>query len=306
MKAGAAALCLSLWCLSGASAQSYQNSPHVEGDSASVRVYYDQRVNTTNVKKDVFIYNGPKADEVLAAVRRIVSEQRAELATLVKRDDVDTLRSDLLRQLNDHFDSQPDVIASLRTLLDARAPEHLGYWDVSVGLSTALAGGPGMGGTGRVGGSLDMLTLGAFRQSLALRLGFEVLKRSSANRHPDGRELREPDDRLSFHGWIEPGYEARWLGRHVSVHLGFLLGAQTIEAPIGAGPFVTYGITLAPEVHLGPEDRTGVRLGVQWRVASMTRPVFELQGRLGPSQTPERNLQHMLLVYAGMYFGLFS
>ena len=289
---------------SGAHAQSYQNSPHVEGDSASVRVYYDQRVNTTNVKKDVFIYNGPKADEVLAAVRSIVNEQQEELATLVRKDDVDTLRADLLRQLNQRFDSQPDVIESLQKLLEARTPEHRGYWDVSVGFSSVFAGGPALGGNGRLGGSLDMLTLGEFRQSFGVRLGFEVLKRDRWSRPPEGGPELDLYDRLAYHTWIEPGYEVWWLGKHVGVQLGFVLGAQMFDAENGR-PYVTYGFTLAPQVHLGPEDGAGVRLGVQWRMASMTRPVFDFQG-LEVDQTPERTLQHTLLVYAGMYFGLFS
>ena len=297
---------LGLLCLliaSQARAQSYENSPHVEGDSASVKVYYDQRVNTTNVKKEVFVYNGPKADEVLAAVRSIVSEQQEELATLVSKDDVETLRADLLRQLNHRFDSQPDVMASLQVLLDAREPEHRGYWDVSVGFSSVFAGGPGMGGNGRVGGSLDMLTIGEFRQSFGVRLGLEVLKRDRWSRAPGGREL-DPDDPLAFHGWIEPGYEVWWLGKHVGVQVGLLLGAQKLDAG-NSSPHVTYGFTLAPQVHLGPEDGTGVRLGVQWRMASMTRPVFDFQWAL-LSQNPERTVQHVVLIYAGMYFGLFS
>jgi hypothetical protein len=291
--------------VSQTSAQSYENSPHVEGDSASVRVYYDQRVNTTNVKKDVFVYNGPKADEVLAAVRGIVNEQQAKLATLVSKDDVNTLRGDLLALLQDQFDSQPDIIASLRALLDAYAPVHVGYWDIGVGLSNVLAGGPGLGGGGRIGGYLDMLTTGPLRHALGVRVGFEVLERDEISRQPDGRVLGQPSDRLSFHGWLEPGYEVWWLGKHVSLQLSLLLGAQAFEAGSGSRPFITYGATLAPEARIGPEDGTGIRIGVQYRIASMTRPVFDFQG-LMPSLTPERTVQHVLLVYAGMYFSVFG
>jgi hypothetical protein len=162
-----------------------------------------------------------------------------------------------------------------------------------------------MGGSGRVGGSLHVLTLGDFRQSLGVRVGLEVLKRDAWERNPASGDISEAYyDRLAFHGWLEPGYEVWWLGKHIGMQLGLLLGAQMFEAGNGS-PYVTYGFTLGPQAHLGPEDGTGVRVGVQWRVASMTRPVLEFQG-FDLKPTPERNLQHMLLVYAGMYFGLFS
>ena len=298
------ALCC-LCVVSRAAAQNYENSPHVEGNSATVRVYYDQRVNTTNVKKDVFVYNGPKADEVLAAVRRIVNEQQAELSTLASKDDARALRSDLLTKLQEHFDSQPDVIASLKVLLDERGPEHIGYCDLSVGFSNVLIGGPGMGGSTSLGGSLDMLETGPLRHALGVRIGFEALKRDESSRDPDSFAIGEPSERLSFHGWIEPSYEVWWLGKHVSLQLGLLLGAQVFDAGAGARPFVTYGVSLAPEARIGPEDGTGIRIGVQYRIASMTRPDFDFRG-FSRIDNPERTLQHVLLVYAGMYFGLFS
>lgn len=288
-----------------AHAQSYENSPHVEGDSATVRVYYDQRVNTTNVKKDVFIYNGPKADEVLAAVRRIVSEQQTQLATLVDKDDVDALRGDLLRQLQYHFDSQPDVIASLKQLLDEHV-QHIGTLDIAVGLSYVLAGGPGTGGSGRLGGYLDMLTTGPLRHAFGVHLGFEALGRANPNRDPDGIVLVVSDDRMSYHGWVEPGYEVSWLGKHVSLQFGLLLGAQRLESNSSREAFaITYGSSLGVEARIGHEDGTGVRIGVQYRIASMTRPDLRFHA-LGPGHTSERNVQHTLVLYAGMYFGLFG
>jgi hypothetical protein len=287
------ALALVAWA-PAARAQTYQNSPHVDGNDASVRVYYDQRVNNTQVKKDVFIYKGPKTEQVLAAVRTILAEREAELAQLVNKDDVKALREDVLAQLEKHFNDQPDLLTVIKQQLSRPPLKHKGYWDVNVGITAVATGGPGLGGSGQLGGHLDVLTLGAFRHSLGLALGFEVLDREERSRIPAGEEL-DPDSRLAFHGWAAPGYEVWWLSQHLSLQLSLLIGAQAFEAGSGSsGPRVTYGGAIGPVLHIGDAQGSGANIGISWRIESMTRPVFQFEG-FGRSATPERTLQHVVM-----------
>lgn len=285
-----------------AGAQSYQNSPHVEGDAARVRVYYDQRVRNTQVKKEVFVYQGPRTEEVLAAVRQILTDQDSKLARLVSQDDVRSLRADMLKQLHQHFSDQPDIIASIKQILAKSPKRHRGHWDLGVGVSGVIAGGAGLGGHGLLSAHLDVHAADGFRYAIGLQLGFEVLDRVAYTRTPAGAEIDETS-RISFHGWGAPSFQAWWLSKHVSLQFSALLGAQAFEAGLGARPYVTYGAALTPEVHIGQADATGANIGLSWRVQSMTRPVFEFKG-LQPAPTPERTWQHVLMLYAGMYFGL--
>lgn len=295
-----------LCATSHASAQSYVSSPHVEGDGATVRVYYDQKVNHTHVKKEVFVYQGPKTEDVLSAVQQIVNQRQAELDELVNKDDMKSLRNEVLAQLHRQFREQPDVMAAIRRLAPIPA-RHRGHWSIAAGLSTVVAGGPGLGGNIQLDGHLNVLQPGTFRQSLGLRVGLEVLERSQYS--PGGlTETLGETYRLSFHGWLEPGYEIFWFKGHLALQISALIGAQTFEEGVGDRYTVAYGVALAPELRIGSSNGTGVSIGVKYRAASMTRPVFpfESPSPLMPRQQAEHALQHFVLLYAGMYFSLFG
>jgi hypothetical protein len=268
-------------------------------------VYYDQRVEHTHVKKEVFVYQGPKADDVLSAVQQIVNERQAQLDELAGRDDIHRLRDEVLVQLDRKFREQPDVLLAIRQLAPAPT-KHSGHWSLAVGMSSVIAGGPGLGGNIQLGGHRDVLQRGAFRQALGLRVGFEVLARSQYTPSPNDPTLDETD-RLSFHGWLEPGYELYWFEGHLAMQASALVGAQKFESGVGDRFYIAYGIAIAPELRIGASDGTGVSLGIKYRVASMTRPVFPYEGgAVIPRQQPERALQHFLLLYAGMYFSFFG
>jgi hypothetical protein len=156
----------------------------------------------------------------------------------------------------------------------------------------------------QLAGQLDVLQPGIFRQALGVRIGFEVLDRSQFTPSPT-HPMLDQVDRLSFHGWLEPGYEIYWFKGHVALQASALLGAQTFDAGIGAGPRIAYGIAVAPELRIGASNGTGVSIGIKYRAASMTRPVFPYEG-FETHAKPERALQHFLLLYAGMYFSFFG
>jgi hypothetical protein len=183
--------------------------------------------------------------------------------------------------------------------------KHRGYWSMAVGLSSVVAGGPGLGGNVQLGGHLDVLQPGTLRQSLGIRIGFEVLERSQYTPSPLSPTLDE-SERLSFHGWVEPGYEIYWFKGHVALQASALIGTQAFEAGLGGRPYIAYGVAVAPELRIGASNGSGFSIGIKYRAASMTRPVFPFDGALAPRQRPERALQHFLLLYAGMYFSFFG
>jgi hypothetical protein len=173
-----------------------------------------------------------------------------------------------------------------------------------VGVSSVFAGGPGLGGNVQLDGHLNVLEPNAYRQSIGLRAGFEAINRAEYTPSPLRPTLGE-NDRLSFHGWAEPGYELFWIKAHLAFQASLLLGAQSFEAGRGDRLHVTYGAALATELRIGPSEGTGVDVGIKWRMASMTRPVFPYDV-LQLHDRPERSLQHVLLLYAGMYFSIFG
>lgn len=281
-------------------AQSYTSSPHVVGDGASVRVYYDQKVNHTHVKKEVFVYQGPKTEDVLSAIRQIVDARQSDL---IDKDDMKALRDEVIAQLHHQFRQQPDVLAAIRQLAPAPA-RHCGHWSFALGLSSIIAGGPGLGGHVQAGGHLDVSETATFRQAIGVRLGLEILERTQYT--PGGLNTSlGGEDRRSSHGWIEPTYELYWLKGHLALQVSALLGAQTFEAGVGDRYTISYGLALAPELRIGTSNGTGVSIGIKYRAASMTRPVFPYEGFVVPDH-PERALQHFILLYAGMYFGFFG
>ena len=284
-------------------AQSYQSSPHVEGDGANVRVYYDQRVHHTHVKKELFVYKGPKTEDVLSAVQRIVDQRQGELERLIDKDDMQALRAELLEQLDQQFRAQPDVLAAIRRLAPVPSQQR-GHWGLAAGLSGVVAGGAGLGGAAQLDGYLHIPQPGSFRHAVGIRAGFEVLKRSQHTPSPTAATLGETS-RVSYHGWLEPGYELFWLKGHLALQLSLLLGAQVFEWGVGHDPYVTFGVGVAPELRLGPNDGTGVSIGLKYRASSMTVPVFPFDALETVAQ-PERALQHLLLLYAGMYFSIFG
>lgn len=155
----------------------------------------------------------------------------------------------------------------------------------------------------RADGHLNVSQPGTFRHSLGVLLGFEVLERSQFTPAPLGPTLGE-DNRLSFHGWLEPGYELYWFEGHLAMQVSALIGAQTFEPGHAARPYIAYGLALASELRVGASDGSGVNIGIKYRAASMTRPVFPYDAFV--LQGPERALQHFVLLYAGMYFSFFG
>jgi hypothetical protein len=83
---------------------------------------------------------------------------------------------------------------------------------------------------------------------------------------------------------------------------------RVFEEGVGDRYTIAYGVAVAPELRIGPCNGTGVSIGVKYRAASMTTPVFPFEppSIFMPRQQAEHALQHFVLLYAGMYFSLFG
>lgn len=312
-------------------AAQHVNSPHVEGDNASVSVVYHQEVTHRTEKR--VVYEGPSVDRVRRVLETVLSERMADLTLAIQSGDDQKLLSSIQLEMNRRFANSHEILAAMnraftRAFDDIRARIDAVQADTDwivdtlqdkqprrayvglTGLWTGVTASPGnFGSGGHVRGDVYVFVAGGakLRHMIGFAAAYELFSREELLLDPKGAAL-ERTPIASHHIWSQPGYEVWWFMQQ-SIQLAFrgglALGAQRFSSGRAADWALAIGPALATECRFAVWDRIGGRVGLEWSPQSVLEPVYAFRG-FEADASGVREWQHYVRAYVGIYVGFGS